>query len=183
MSRSPIAVRRLSPADAALFREVRLEALRREPDAFASTFEDESGRDLSFFANRLTESAVFAAFRETELLGIAGFFVQHGPKHRHKGTLWGMYVRPEGRGAGVGARLVEAVIEHARDRVELIQLCVISENLAARRLYARLGFTEYGFEKRAAKYRGRSHDDVLMAKMLAPISPTSPDLPTGETRR
>ena len=58
------------------------------------------------------------------------------------------------------------MLDHARQHVELIQLTVISENLAARRLYERFGFEEYGLEKRAAKYRGRYHDDVLMARML-----------------
>jgi ribosomal protein S18 acetylase RimI-like enzyme len=165
---APIEVRRLSPAEASLFREIRLEGLRQEPDAFTSTLEDESARPLSYFAGRLTRSAVFGAFQGAELLGIAGFYIQPGAKHAHKGTLWGMYVRPAARQAGVGRRLVEAVIEHARTRVEQVQLVVISENRAARRLYARLGFEEYGIEKRAAKYQGRYHDDVLMAKMLTP---------------
>ena len=182
-SAAPVSVLRLSAADAALFREVRLEGLSREPDAFASTFEEESGVPLSFFADRLANSAVFAAFRGAEILGVAGFYVQHGPKHEHKGTLWGMYVRPNARGAGVGARLVEAVIGHALGRVELIQLRVISENPAARRLYARFGFAEYGVEKRAAKYRGRYHDDVLMVKMLVPSAQSGPEPPSRETTR
>ena len=159
-------IRSLSPEEAVLFREIRLEGLRCDPDAFSSTFEDESTKPLAFFAGRLAASSVFGAFRGMELLGVAGFYVQPGPKHGHKGTLWGMYVRPQGRGVGLGGRLVEAVIEHARTRVELLQLTVISENLAARRLYERFGFASYGLEKRAAKYRGRYHDDVLMAKML-----------------
>ena len=183
MSTAPVGVRCLAPSDAALFREIRLEGLCREPDAFSSTFEDESEQPLSFFAERLADSAVFAAFRGAESLGIAGFFVQHGPKHRHKGMLWGMYVRPDARGAGVGAMLVEAVIEHARGRVELIQLRVISENGGARRLYARFGFEEYGLEKYAAKYRGRYHHDVLMAKMLVSPAEPSPDPPSRETSR
>ncbi len=167
MNEPAITLRRLSPADAALFRAIRLEALRDEPDAFVSTFEEESGKPLSFFADRLARSAVFSAFRGSEPLGVAGFYVQPGPKHAHKGMLWGMYVRPHARGTGVGAMLVEAVIEHARAHVELIELTVVSENAAARRLYERFGFTQYGLEKRAAKYRGRYHDDVLMAKLLA----------------
>jgi RimJ/RimL family protein N-acetyltransferase len=77
-----------------------------------------------------------------------------------------MFVRPQARGAGVGAMLVEAVIEHARTQVELIALTVISDNPVARRLYERFGFEQYGLERRAAKYRGRYHDDILMAKML-----------------
>jgi ribosomal protein S18 acetylase RimI-like enzyme len=179
---APIELRRLSPEDAALFREIRLEGLERDPDAFGSTFEGESAEPLSFFAERLGRSAVFGAFRGSELLGVAGFVVQAGPKHAHKGLLWGMYVRPAARQTGVGRKLVEAVIEHARSRVELLQLSVVSENEAARRLYAGLGFEEYGIDRLGAKYRGRYHDDVLMVKMLVLESRQDPAAQSGETR-
>ena len=42
-----------------------------------------------------------------------------------------------------------------------------SENETARRLYARLGFVEYGIERKALKQHGRYYDEVLMAKDLA----------------
>ncbi len=77
-----------------------------------------------------------------------------------------MYVRPDARGAGVARRLVEAVIAYARVRVELIQLSVVEGNEQARRLYARLGFVEYGIEKNSLKYGGRYYDEILMAKDL-----------------
>jgi ribosomal protein S18 acetylase RimI-like enzyme len=60
-----------------------------------------------------------------------------------------MYVRPAARKAGVGYRLVEAICNLARQQVELIQLTVVRDNEQARRLYARLGFVEYGLEKNA----------------------------------
>jgi hypothetical protein len=41
-----------------------------------------------------------------------------------------------------------------------------SNNEAARRLYAGLGFVEYGIEKNALKDGGRYYDEVLMAKPL-----------------
>jgi ribosomal protein S18 acetylase RimI-like enzyme len=182
VSEPAITIRRLSPEDAALFRDIRLEGLRRNPDAFGSTVEAECQKPLSFFAERLATSTVFAAFRGTDLAGVAGFYIQPGPKHAHKGMLWGMYVRPQARGAGTGARLVAAVIDHARAHVELIQLSVIGENLTARRLYERFGFEEYGLEKRAAKYHGIYHDDVLMAKMLIPYTEPGSGVPGGESR-
>jgi ribosomal protein S18 acetylase RimI-like enzyme len=74
-----------------------------------------------------------------------------------------MYVRPDARKAGVGRRLVEAVIEHARAHVEVIQLSVISDNEPARRLYASLGFVEYGLEKDSLKQNGHYYDEILMA--------------------
>ena len=47
---------------------------------------------------------------------MAGFFVQPKAKHRHKGMLWGMYVRPRHRDKRIGRQLVEAIIEVARRR-------------------------------------------------------------------
>ena len=77
-----------------------------------------------------------------------------------------MYVRASARSAGVGKRLVAAVLDHARGRVEMVQLTVVSENEAARRLYCAMGFVEYGYEKRALKQEGEYFDDVLMVKFL-----------------
>ena len=166
MSAGSIALRRLLPEDAALYREIRLEALRTEPDAFSSTFEVEADRPLDQFAARLRGSYVVGAFRGAELAGVAGFYTQPGPKHGHKGMLWGMYVRPPHRYAGIGRLLAEAVIAHARGLVEVLQLFVVADNLPARRLYRGLGFVEYGIERHATKYQGRYHDDVLMALPL-----------------
>lgn len=158
-----IHIRRLTPADAVLYREIRLEALERNPEAYGNTFEAESARSVELFAERLATSTVFAAFDGQKIVGIAALLISQGPKEAHKGRLVGMYVRASARRAGVGQRLVEAIIEHARRSVELVQLSVISSNGGARRLYARLGFLEYGLEKNALKQGGQYFDEVLMA--------------------
>ena len=167
MSGGEIRIRRLPPTDADLYRDIRLEALKLAPEAFSSTLARESPKPLAWFAERLDGSPVFGAFAENELLGIAGFFVQHGEKQAHKGMLWGMYVRPHARGRGVGRRLVAAVIAHARRHVELLQLTVVAGNEAARRLYTQLGFVEYGTEKNALKEGERYWDEILMALPLS----------------
>jgi ribosomal protein S18 acetylase RimI-like enzyme len=66
----------------------------------------------------------------------------------------------------VGRRLIEAVLDVARQRVELIQLTVEHDNEQARRLYASLGFLDYGLEKHALKQDGHYYDEMLMAKDL-----------------
>jgi RimJ/RimL family protein N-acetyltransferase len=167
-----IEVRGLLPADSASYRRIRLEALRSAPEAFGSTFEAESAEPLSWFAARLDSAAVFGAFDGGDLIGIAGLFVKEGRKEAHKGVLWGMYVRRDARGAGIGRRLVEAVVEHARWRVELLQLIVVSTNAPARRRYAGLGFVEYGTERDALKHDGRYWDEILMVKPLLPDEAT-----------
>jgi RimJ/RimL family protein N-acetyltransferase len=161
-----IFIRQLTPGDAALYRSIRLEGLKESPEAFGSTFEAEFTKPLAWFFDRLSNSVVFGAIRDAKILGVTGFAVRQEEKEAHKGLLWGMYVRPDARGAGIARRLVEAVIAYARPRVELIQLSVVVGNEQARRLYARLGFVEYGIEKNSLKFRGRYFDEILMAKDL-----------------
>jgi RimJ/RimL family protein N-acetyltransferase len=162
----PLQIRRLETSDAALYRDIRLEALKRNPEAFGSTFEIESAQPLSWFEAVVVRRDIFGAFLDEALVGIAGYAAQEGSKQAHKGRLWGMYVRAAGRNASLGKRLVQAVLDHARGRAEMVQLTVVSENEAARRLYSAMGLVEYGYEKRALKQNGRYYDDVLMVKFL-----------------
>jgi len=159
-------IRRLEPSDAALYREIRLEGLRISPEAFGSTFEKEDAQPLSWFEAVLGRAAIFGAFLDGTLEGVAAYAAQEGSKQAHKATLWGMYVRNTARNLGLGKKLVAAVLNHARERAEMVQLTVVSENGAARRLYDALGFVEYGYEKRALKQDERYYDEVLMVKFL-----------------
>jgi ribosomal protein S18 acetylase RimI-like enzyme len=159
-----IRIRLLTPADVALFRLIRLEALEVNPEAFGSTLERERDMPIAWFEQRLTASAMFGAFIDDTLIGVAGFHRYDGVKTAHKAELWGMYVRAAARKLGVGKRLVEAVVAHAAERVEQLQLTVISENASAVRLYESLGFVEYGRLPRGLKQNGWYSDEILMTK-------------------
>jgi len=164
----PFTVRRLTAADAAAYRELRLEGLRQHPDGFGSAYEDEVDKPASWFGQRLTDATVFGGFLKQEdsnvesLDGTAGLIVPHGTKVKHKGALFGMYVRPVARGTGLAAAVVQAVLDYARGVVEEIQLTVSPDNEAALRLYRKAGFVEYAREPRALKVDGKYHDSVLM---------------------
>jgi RimJ/RimL family protein N-acetyltransferase len=159
-------IRRLETSDAAQYRDIRLEALQRNPEAFGSTFEYEDAQPLSWFEAALGRAAIFGGFLDGALAGVAGFALEEGAKRAHKALLWGMYVRATARNTGLGKRLVAAVLDHGRGRVEMVKLSVVSENEAARRLYRAMGFVEYGCEPRALKQGGRYYDDVLMVNFL-----------------
>ncbi len=161
-------IRRLTPADAPVYKEIRLEALQQAPEAFGSTYEQECSQSLAQFEEVLTKADVLGAFRGTDLLGMAGYRAQAGAKRAHKGVLWGMYVRAAARGTGVARPLVQAILDHARGRVELVQLSVVSENETAQGLYRSCGFVAYGHEVHALKQDGRYYDEVLMAIALDP---------------
>lgn len=89
-----------------------------------------------------------------------------GVKQRHKGMLWGMFIKLGARGTGLGSSLVARVLEHARQTVEEVRLTVVATNTTAIRLYERFGFERYGLEKRALRIGDDYHDEVLMALSL-----------------
>jgi len=140
--------------------------LKRNPEAFGSTFERENVQPLSWFEAVIGRTDIFGAFLDGALVGVAGFAAAEGSKQAHKGLLWGMYVRAAARNMDLGKRLVAAVLDHAHGRVEMVQLSVVNDNKAACRLYGAMGFVEYGHEKRALKQDGRYYDEVLMVKFL-----------------
>ena len=160
---SPIHIRQLTPADAESFRELRLEGLRLNPEAFGSTYEFEKDQPLERYTGWLTNSTVFGAYENSHLIGTASFTQLSGLKDSHKGLLRAMYVRPTHRRSGVGRQLVQAVIETARQKIEQVQLAVVSDNQPALRLYQSFGFRQYGLEKNALKHNGTYSDEILMS--------------------
>jgi RimJ/RimL family protein N-acetyltransferase len=162
-------IRRLEPeADAGAYRDIRLESLRRSPEAFSSDFASESRSPTEFFAGRLADSHVLGGFRGDDLVGMAGMAIERPATAAHKGFVWGVYVRQRARRMGLARSLVEAILAHAAGKVERLNLTVERRNLDARRLYASLGFVEYGLEPDARKIGGHYYDDILMALDLRP---------------
>ena len=166
MNGREITVRRLTRGDAAAFHALRLESFARHPLQFRYAPGDEESLSLDAVAARLASEHVVGAFVDGALAGIGGFTRYAGAKLRHKGLLWGMYVRQEARGLGLGDRIVEAILEHARGRVETLQLTVMAENGNAIRLYERWGFVRYGTEAAAVKVDGVYLDELLMARRM-----------------
>ena len=144
---------------------MRLEALRRHPEVFGSSYEEESQYPLDEFARSISPpDLVLGAFVADRLVGIAGLYVPRKLKQRHKGHIFGVYVDGAHRRSGLARNLVEAIIDEARRaRLRLVQLSVTVGNAAARRLYESLGFRRYGIERRALLINGVLCDEELMA--------------------
>jgi GNAT superfamily N-acetyltransferase len=173
-------VRLLGPADAVAYRALRLDALQRHPCAFRASFDEEAGQTLQEVAARLEADAIFGAFCgrscEGALCGLAGLEIPQARNKRHKGVLFGVYVCPDRRRAGLGAALVSAVIEHARTRVDQLHAAVVVTAAPARALYRKLGFRPYGLEPRALKVGEAYFDQELLVLPLD--GQAMPDRPT-----
>ena len=74
-------------------------------------------------------------------------------------------VHPEHRGGTIGRRLVEAVLDDGRlTGARVVYLEVRAGNVAARRLYRRLGFRDLGVRR---AYYGPGQDAIVMELRLA----------------
>ena len=159
-------VRLLGPADAVAYRTLRLDALQRHPGAFRASFDEEAGQSLEELAARLAADAVFGAYCDGALCGLAGLEIPQARNKRHKGTLFGVYVCPDRRRNGLGTVLVSCVVEHARTRVDQLHAAVVITAEPARALYRKLGFEPYGLEPRALKVGQEWFDQELLVLRL-----------------
>ncbi|WP_051332400.1 GNAT family N-acetyltransferase [Cucumibacter marinus] len=170
-SASDHAIRLLGRGDAAVFRDMRLRALKEAPEAFGASHEDTLKEPLSYFEDWLTARPVFMAFEmgldgETPA-GMVAMIRDPGAKMEHRGRLISMYVAPEARGTGLAARLVETVIAHALEvGVTQMHLVVAVHNDTARRFYERMGFQTYATEPRALRVGGRYIDEYAMVRFF-----------------
>ncbi len=160
-------IRPVTRAEAAAWRALRLLALKNHPIAFMSSYEEAVKRDLAAFAERIPQAGgddiLFGVYVAGALCGCAGFGREPGEKERHKGFMWGVYLRPDLRGRGIGEALVGRLLDHARGRVSLLRCSVTTQNAEARALYRRMGFVDYGIEPRSLRYEGRDYDEALLA--------------------
>lgn len=156
-----------APADEPALHALRLEALAAHPEAFGSSLAEESRGLLDWLAAHLAAGRIYGAWDGDDLAGMAGLWLEAAEKKRHRGGLWGMYVRPASRGRGVGGALVRHVLDRAAAAgLEQVHLGVGAGNSAARALYEACGFVAYGTEPRALKIGAAYVDEILMVGRL-----------------
>jgi len=165
-------IRILEPSDVELYYAFRLRGLKESPEAFGSTFAEESVMSAEVRRSHFhctDENFVLGAFgAASQLIGVAGFYRETHLKLRHKGYVWGMYVAPESRGKGVGRALLSSLIERGKSLAGLEQLGldVVTVNEAARGLYLSQGFEIYALEREAMKHDGEYYDVEQMVLRL-----------------
>lgn len=132
---------------------MRLDCLKRFPDAFGSSYDEEATIHKLKFETLIEENTpdgfMLGAFSEDRLIGIAGFSRAERRKARHRGEIVQMYVDPQYRGEQIGENLLRMAIEMAftMEGIEQIELGVVSNNTPATTLYEKIGFQIYGVQK------------------------------------
>jgi ribosomal protein S18 acetylase RimI-like enzyme len=168
----PVEIRFLTADDADAYWRIRLEALERDPEAFASSAEEHRALSINDVKSRLSSDPannfIAGAFVGGRLAGTAGFYREPGLKRRHKGHVWGVYLAAGMRGQGIGRRMLQALLERAAAiaGLEQILISVTTTQVPAVSLYRSLGFQFWGREVRALKIGERYVDEDYMVLHL-----------------
>jgi ribosomal protein S18 acetylase RimI-like enzyme len=117
-------------------------------------------------ANLAAGAPHFVALAGTELVGWCDTWIRPQAGWQHSGVL-GMGVLRSHRGRGIGASLLEATLQRAKERgLTRIELAVRVDNVAAKKLYDRFGFSVEGICRRHQRIDGQYFDSYLMALLF-----------------
>ncbi len=167
---SNIEIISLKPEEWMQYKDLRLRALKEDPQAFGSTYEDNSKHPDKYWQQRLedtinknTQWLVFANLNG-KLVGMAGGFAEKEPDNAH---VIAVYVIPEARGKGISKQLMKELIARitTNKSIKKITVDVNPEQEAAYNLYKNSGFTV------TKKYKlilgdGKEHDTYQLEMFI-----------------
>ncbi|MDM5210815.1 GNAT family protein [Peribacillus sp. NJ4] len=113
------------------------------------------------------ETIIVAEFNG-EVIGWIGFESENRKRMSHKGS-FGLMIRKNYRGMGIGKELVQALLDwaEANPLIEKVSLGVFSTNHRAIALYKSMGFVEEGRKIKEFKMSESEYvDDIIMYKLV-----------------
>jgi GNAT superfamily N-acetyltransferase len=163
-------VRRLDPGDGRIFGKIRLRSLIDAPTSFAAHASDHRDFNDAEWEALLARRTAFAAFAAQDPVGLASLVPMDLSRMAHRALVTNVFVVAEYRRQGVGAALLDALEDHARDLgIVQLELAVNAENLAAIRFYEARGYTTFGRVPRGFRHGDRYFDETLMVLALGNI--------------
>jgi GNAT superfamily N-acetyltransferase len=170
-----VEIRRIGRDEWRELRDLRLCALKDAPDAFGSTYEDESSSAdaqwMGWAEGTADDGSSFGAIAVDDARWIGMAIGAPHNDHPGEAGLFAMWVDPSARGAGIGRALVEEIVRWARSGgFPVLRVRVTRSNDVAVRLYLRCGFVDEG---QRLLLRGGS-DVVTMSLTMDLREPTRP---------
>ncbi|EKD58477.1 MAG: Acetyltransferase [uncultured bacterium] len=161
---------KLNQNDWETYKKLRLEALRESPQAFGDSFVESALLSDNHWKEEFEnpKSIIMVARECQEIFAMAAAYQEDGEKMKHIAYVWGVYVKKDYRGKGMGQKMMEALLDeiYAIGEIEKVDLNVNTSQIGAVRLYEKLGFVIAGTLHRELKVDGRYYDEHVMEKLL-----------------
>jgi ribosomal protein S18 acetylase RimI-like enzyme len=161
-----VSVVALGPRDWRDLRAIRLEALRSEPAAYSSSYEETLVWSDEDWRRRLTSDHRLHLLARTQNrpIGIVGGYLGPDEGDDSVAVVFGMYVTREHRGKGIGRLLLRSLIDRLSSfpQITTIRLGVTETQAPARTLYESVGFQVVGKEEQRIVVDDRHYDELIM---------------------
>lgn len=148
------------------FKNIRLEALKTEPQAFGDNYDFLLKKDDIYWQKNLNNKwQVWYGVYDTDLLvGIGSIKFARAIKFNHIAHLSGIFVKNDWRGKGIGKLLFKTRIDQAFERSGIVKLKLIvnKSQINAIGLYQSFGFQIVGDLKKEFKLENSYFDAYLM---------------------
>ena len=159
-------IKRLTADDIKLFREIREEAMRTNPESFGSPEEEQGGKRQDATYREGLKNEIWGIFEDENLAGVAGFYISSTKESQSCGQIFSLYVRSAYRGKGIGDRLLKHILALAENRVDQVHLCVVHTAEAAIKTCMKNGFEICYTDPHAFRVGDMDYNEHLMVKRL-----------------
>jgi len=168
---SNIQIVKLMPEEWRAYKDLRLEALLMEPQAFSSRYTDAIQQPDSYWQERLTEVRngkefwLLFAKENDRLIGMVGAYCK---EESNVVEIISVYVTKSKRGQGVATSLMEAILAEVGSKgiFRKAELAVNADQIQAIALYKHFGFKIIE-EKTGVMGNGNSYSEYIMEKKLS----------------
>ena len=148
------------------YKEIRLNAFQTDPTSFGETYEREEKKSEKELRAQLSDPnyRTYIAKVGDRIVAMASYNI-FLPQHvEHTAMISTVFTDPGFRKRGLSEKLMKRVLDdlHNNQKTSRVRLSVGTVHIAAREMYKKLGFVEFGIAKREMKVDGKYYDQVHM---------------------
>ncbi|MEK6894377.1 MAG: GNAT family N-acetyltransferase [Nanoarchaeota archaeon] len=165
-----IIIKKANLTDWKQYKEIRLDALRTNPESFGSSYEEEVKIPISKWKENFKNKnrVRLIALENKKAIGILVVVFETAINLAHIANIYSVYVKPEYRGKGVSTKLMNHALEIIKSKkiINKVKLSVVTKQLSAIYLYEKFGFRKVGELRKELKVKGNYYDEYIMELIL-----------------
>jgi ribosomal protein S18 acetylase RimI-like enzyme len=168
--KSQITVKRATLEDWKNYKEIRLDALQKNPESFGRAYEEEKNRSENEWKSKLEDKnrTTLLVLDGKKAVGILGIIFESSARVAHIADIISVYLKEEYRGKGIASQLMEEAIKVIKSRkiTKKVKLNVTTNQLPAVNLYKKFGFRIVGELKNEMNVNGKYYNSYVMELLL-----------------